>query len=124
MYTIQVQLPLIGVGSGGVGAGIPSHDIVSNPIQVRVQAPEGEDAEVFRAIRQGEVLHLLRTGRPWDVDEVETILKVAGLLREHPRTGYRECLSWALREYNRPDRNLLKPDDRERIRRLVDGPDE
>src|SRR5262245_57742815 len=98
-YTIRVEVPLIGVVVERPPVGGRSRYIVSNPIRVEVRAPLGSDEAVFRALRDWEVLYLLRTGQPYDVRLRTPVLTVAGLLRDHPQTGYRECLRWALRTH-------------------------
>jgi hypothetical protein len=119
-YTIRVEVPLIGVVVEGNPAVVEGYYIASNPIRVEVRAPEGEDAEILRELRDWEVLLLLREGRFSTRRAVRT---AARLLQEHPQTGYRECLNWALREHLGSP-NDLPPEEQERIRNLLDAPPE
>ena len=121
-YTLQVEVPMIGVVVEGSPTGVGSRYILSNPIRVEVRAPQGDDEVVFRALRDWEVMHLLRIGEPYDSRRRAAVLTVAGLLRDHPKSGYRECLRWALRTYFDSPQGLFKPEEQERFRELLEEP--
>ncbi len=98
-HEIWVEYPLINARPSGDKKVIPSRRYKSRPIKVLIQAPEGDDNEVLRAIREPETHDFLATGYETRKDKA-TILRVARLLKEHPETGYHASLRLALQAYS------------------------
>ena len=124
-YTITIVYPLIGavlVRPDG-NQRLPTFQITTNSIQVRIEHPTGDDAQVFEQIQSPELLSFLRDGRYVEEPNL-SVLKAAGLLKKHPDTGYGEALRHSLLEFYHSSKGSLERDDIEMIRRLLGEPDE
>ncbi|MBW3600962.1 MAG: hypothetical protein KY475_27315 [Planctomycetes bacterium] len=72
-------------------------NVDSNTIRIRIQEPQGEDAEVWRRIREDEsFLVLLQTGS----SHKDTVLEAAALLKSRPDTAYDSAIRRALKQYD------------------------
>jgi hypothetical protein len=84
----------------------------SNVLALRIQEPKGVDAKVWGRMQEEKMYSLLQTGmcsddnivafmaaratEPLPADK-HTVAQAVALLREFPESGYRDALTWALR---------------------------
>jgi hypothetical protein len=66
-------------------------------IKISVNLTEGIDADVFKIIRDNDVLDFLQIGRYKEGRE-DLVRKLAGVLRTYPRTSYKNTIVHALRQ--------------------------
>ncbi|MEJ7636683.1 MAG: hypothetical protein WKF75_01535, partial [Singulisphaera sp.] len=110
-YSIKIDFPfhLKGSKTGNL--------LESNIVEVRIEEPDGVDAEVWNQIRGDDVLRFLQSGGvPRGREDI--LLKVADLVQKYPETRYREALRHALRR-SLGSENQLPQEDRTRIRALL-----
>jgi hypothetical protein len=90
-YFLKVGYPLI--SRGGVL-------LESNVVSVEIRAPEGADADVWRAIRTPDFVYFLQSGIPSHGD-LKVIDRAIELLRSDPPTRYHPAIRWALEQHLR-----------------------
>lgn len=126
-YTAKIEYPLIGAIPEAGTISVPNKSYGSNSIQVQIQTPQGEDIEVFEAIKDWNTRYFLQNSRPLarEGNSREAVRKVARLLKEYPRSGYRDALRRALLEYYRKSLINNDPEDpvREEVRSVLGEPD-
>ena len=83
--------------------------LVSNPVAIRVEAPEGQDARVWQVIRRPEVLYLMQTGKLPEGKE-RAIEDLLDALAVAPETRYFPAIRHALRHFCVWHRNRLAVD--------------
>ncbi|WP_406698476.1 hypothetical protein V5E97_06310 [Singulisphaera sp. Ch08] len=91
-YRIKVVYPL---RLKGDDRSVP---IDSNVVAIRVREPEGADAQVWRRIREDDVLAFIQTGDV-PIDREMIVSTVVDLLEAFPNSGYRLALRHALRRF-------------------------
>ncbi len=96
-YTIQVRFPLSAAVVGDEGI-INRRNIASNTIHVSVVSPTGDDERVFEAISDPQTREFIRT-RLFPAQGMSMAVKLARLIEDHPKSGYRNCLKDTLIDF-------------------------
>ena len=122
-YHIKINISVI---SPDDHASIPVGPYSSNPLEIRVIEPKGENLTVFEAMSDVSSRTFLELG--WHEPQgLETAFRLSKILSEHPKNDYRDAIRRPLRALYRhqirgggwddPDRQMIRivlgePDDR------------
>jgi hypothetical protein len=101
MYLVKARYPLFG----------KRESFESNMIRVRINQPQGVDAEVWKQINSPHFLYFLRSAEPNSVlrDYGDTPLRAARLLQSIPKSSYSPAIKYALeRRYRERRRYMLR----------------
>ncbi len=81
-----------------LGQGSQRRKVESNVVCFAVRAPEGRDAEVWRALQRREFLYFLQFGRTKAGHE-ETVRRLIEIASRTPESSYHPAIRWALRTH-------------------------